>query len=66
MSWESLIYFNNILQWNCFSQNGSQQNFDQLHPNLQTAVVYVLTFYSLKKFLNKSPCLFLQVISSVS
>lgn len=42
------------------------QSFDQLHPNLQSTMVYVLTFYSLKKILNKTPYLFLQVISSVS
>lgn len=42
------------------------QSFDQLYPNLQTTVVCVLTFYSLKKILNKTPYLFLQVISSVS
>lgn len=41
------------------------QSFDRLHPNLQTTVVCVLTFYSLKKFLNKTPYLFLQIISSV-
>lgn len=44
------------------------QSFDLLHPNLQKTVVCVLTFYFLKKkkIQNKTPYLFLHVISSVS